>query len=295
MSYKYSFADNEIYGADDLNAVTKRLVSSGVADSFEDGVAYNVSKLNESGEVIYTSGVVPESCLTLKVVASTEGRIMINPGIAFFDDGSVIEIEAGGEELSYTPGVKNYVYLKNDLQNNNISYPYCGTEAPQGDFVLLAEIDENGVIFDKRVYAKGKLPGYQSVSGNIMRIQDGMTITSDSTQSFIEGSATFDIGNNNFQYILSLPTDGSSECLGMYNIADKTYAGFAYYSDNYVACNNTGLYTYCDRYVSTNIYRTIRLSLENGVLTVNLKAYRTTDNEQFCAGSYYFPINLILF
>ena len=142
MSYKYSFADNEIYSADDVNKITKRLVSSGIEDSFADGVAYNVSKFNEAGKLLHTSGVVPESCLTLKVTHLGENTVLINPGIAFFDDGSVIEINDGGEELTYTEGVVNYVYLKNNLESANISYPCCTPDEPEGDYVLLATIDE---------------------------------------------------------------------------------------------------------------------------------------------------------
>ncbi|MBO5734120.1 MAG: hypothetical protein J6R66_04450, partial [Clostridia bacterium] len=126
MSYKFSFADNATYSAVDVNAITKRLVTSGIEDNFTDGVAYNVSKFNEAGKLLYTSGAVPESCLSLKVEDAGNGKILVNPGKAFFDDGAVIEIEAGGETLSYVSGFKNYVYLKNDLADKNKCYPYCG-------------------------------------------------------------------------------------------------------------------------------------------------------------------------
>lgn len=294
MSYKYSFADNEIYGASDINAITKRLVTSGVEDSFTDGVAYNASRFNDAGKLLYTSGAVPESYLSLKVEDAGNGKILINPGKAFFDDGAVIEIEAGGETLSYVSGSKNYVYLKNDLVNTNKCYPYCGTQAPEGDYVMLAEIDNNGAITDKRTYAKGKLPGYQSFAGdNVLHLQGNVAITGSGT--VISGSATFDIGNNNFEHILSLPTVGSNDCLGIYNISAKSYVGFAHFSDSRVIHINGELYTYCDTNGSYIIYRTISLSLENGILTVNLKAWNDVDAEDFSPGTHYFPINLILF
>ena len=164
MSYKFSFADNAIYSATDVNNITKRLVTSGISDSFVDGTAYNVSQFNEAGKLLYTSGTVPESCLSLKVVKYSDTEILINPGVAFFDDGSVIEIEDGGEIMAYVAGAVNYVYLKNDLLASNVAYPYCGTKEPEGDCVLLAEINIYGTITDKRTYAHGKLPGYQSVA-----------------------------------------------------------------------------------------------------------------------------------
>ena len=115
MSYKFSFADNMVYSASDINEITKRLVTSGIEDSFTDGVAYNVSRFNEAGKLLYTSGVVPENCFTLKVIKASDTEVLINPGLAFFNDGATIEIEAGGEILPFVSGSKNYVYLKNDL------------------------------------------------------------------------------------------------------------------------------------------------------------------------------------
>ncbi|MBQ3181751.1 MAG: hypothetical protein IJB50_03230, partial [Clostridia bacterium] len=140
MSYKFTFADNEVYTATDVNNITKRLVTAGVEDSFSDGVAYNVSKFNEAtGKLLYTSGTVPESCNSLKVEKSSDSEILINPGCAFFKDGAVIEIEAGGETLPYVSGSKNYVYLQNDLTNTNKCYPACSVDLPTGDYVMLAE------------------------------------------------------------------------------------------------------------------------------------------------------------
>lgn len=224
MAYNYSFADNEIYSANDLNAITKRLITTGIEDSFSDGVAYNVSRFNEQGNLLYTSGVVPENCLTLKVVHDGEDKILINPGVAFFADGAVIEVEEGGESLSFVNGAKNYVYLKNDLHNKNVCMPVCTTEEPTGDFVLLAEIDENGNISDKRVYAKGKLPGYQSLGNEILNIKDKIEVTFISPGSGY-GSKTYDIGNNNLRYIFTVSWPGDNEygTIGVYDIANDRY------------------------------------------------------------------------
>ncbi len=233
MSYKFSFADNATYNATDINSITKRLVTGGVGDSFENGVAYNVSKFNEAGKLLYTSGVVPETCLTLRVDKVSDTEILINPGNAFFNDGAVIEIEAGGETLSYISGKKNYVYLKNELVDKNICYPYCGIDEPTGDYVLLAEIDENGVISDKRTYARGRLPGYQSVAGNVLVIDETVETVAETNSNTLTGSATFDIGSNNYEYILVYTPfvypgtyDPTLPNLGIYDIAKGTYTAF---------------------------------------------------------------------
>lgn len=301
MSYKYSFADNKAYGAEDLNAITKRLVTSGVEDSFTDGVAYNVSKFNEAGKLLYTSGVVPESNLTLKVIAAEDGKILINPGRAFFDDGAVIEIEEGGETLSYVSGSKNYVYLKNDLINTNRCYPCCTVSEPDGYYVLLAEIDAAGTITDKRTYARGKLPGYQSVAGNAMRLQESIGVTNTGS-GYYSGSRTFDIGDNTFEYILTYVKRANGgvstqtlPCLGIYDIKESSYLSF--YCNN---INNSSGELYnasvcvhslyiCD-YPNSN-YSTayITFSMDNGKLTVELNAYSKYDTP---VG---FDIDLILF
>lgn len=305
MAYKYSFADNEIYGASDINAITKRLVTSGIEDSFVDGVAYNVSKFNEAGKLLYTSGAVPESCLTLKVESAGTGKILINPGKAFFDDGAVIEIEAGGEILSYVSGSKNYVYLKNDLINTNRCYPCCTVSGPEGDYVLLAEIDTAGKITDKRTYAKGKLPGYQSFAGNVVRIQEYMGITG-TDSGYYTASRTFDIGNNNFEYILTyVKRSGESSstytfpCLGIYDISEQSYLGF--HCNNEETTTQGGHLSYSAHvsekslfirdYPSDSSYEVyLKFAIDNGKLTVTLYSY-----SRYASKPKGFDIDLILF
>lgn len=276
MSYKFSFADNEVYSATDVNNITKRLVTSGVEDSFSDGVAYNVSRFNEAGKLLYTAGVVSEDCNTLKVTKANDTEILINPGTAFFNDGAVIEIEAGGEILSFVSGSKNYVYLKNMLLDENRCYPCVSVNEPTGDYVLLAEIDENGEITDKRTYAKGKLPGYQSVAGNVMRIQDSIQVTQESN------SKTFDIGNNNFEYILAYVERDTNTlpCLGIYDIANQSYLGFGSYSEDtsfdyttnksylYYKAISDGSSLYVRYYNGESTQ--IAFSIDNGKLTVTV-------------------------
>jgi len=249
MSYKYSFADNGIYSADDVNKITKRLVTSGVEDSFENGVAYNVSRFNEAGKLLYTSGVVPESCLTLKVVQAGDGTVIINPGLAFFDDGSVIEVEEGGEELAYVVGAMNYVYLKNDLQNANASYPCCSTQEPEGDYVMLAIIDEKGVVEDKRRFAHGKLPGYQSVTDAPLFVKETVELVL-LDRHVAEGTASFDIGGNNFKYIISIGKMGhhkERESLSVYSIADGKIASLVRKGETEAFYEEDDMYFYYDR------------------------------------------------
>ncbi len=174
MSYSFSFVPNNVYGAQDINEITKRLVTSGVEDIFEDGVPYNFSHINTISKNISTMGVIPEENTSLKVTnngkVNDEYTVTIAEGTAFFEDGSTITIYDGGETLAYTYGQKNYVYLHRDL-NLNRNMPKVTLTEPEGDYVPLAEIAEDGTVTDKRVFAKGKLPGYMSDYNNTKKIE----------------------------------------------------------------------------------------------------------------------------
>lgn len=304
MSYKFSFADNTTYDAADINAITKRLVTSGIEDDFfVDGVAYNVSSFNEAGKLLYTSGAVPESCFSLKVENIGDDKILINPGKAFFNDGAVIEIELGGETLSYVSGSKNYVYLKNDLINTNRCYPCCALVEPDGDFVMLAEIDEKGVVTDKRTYAQGRLPGYQSVAGNVLVIDEKLTRTVETAGKTHTGSATFDIGNNNYEYILVMTPRPSTSysydpmpCLGVYDIKTGSYLGF--HGSKYHDFSSGGTGGFSEGHLYSHYedggdkYIRLTFSISDGKLTVNYTYY--TYNQYWNEGSTY-SINIKLF
>lgn len=277
MSYKFSFADNAVYSASDINEITKRLVTSGIEDSFVDGVPYNLSKFNEEGYLLYTSGVVPSNITTLKVCVENETEILINPGVAFFNDGATIEIEEGGEVLNYTLGSKNYVYLKNDLINKNICYPCCSVEEPTGDYVLLAEINEDGSVCDKRVYARGKLGGYQSVSEKIMFLTDRIKTTAES-YTLAQGTAEYFIGENIFKYIISIEDETANSRhrhLSLYRISDgKSVSFHGYGNSGEAGIDENGKISLGSDHRSG--YYTAEISFAEGKLTVSAKSTRTS-------------------
>lgn len=303
MAYKFSFADNGIYGADDLNNITKRLVTSGVADAFQNGVPYNLSHINSAGECLYTHGVVPETVSTLKVTADNEaGTAFIYPGTAFFADGAVMEIEAGGHELIFTPGAKHYVYLKNDLTASNTCYPACTQDAPTGDFVLLAEIAEDGTVCDMRTYAMGKLPGYQSNALSVLKIED-------SAREVLNGAETteirsYNVGNNNFRYLLAVQDDNGGgpgyKVLSLYSFETGSYLStWAGFSENQAGVEGafyrqSGLFLYLEGepgYWTSASLSASAISIENGVLTLTLGKSTSPYSENL----KYMPFTLYLF
>ena len=300
MAYKFSFADNGIYGAEDLNNITKRLVTSGVADAFQDGVPYNVSQINSAGECLYSSGVVPETVSTLKVTADNEaGTVLIYPGTAFFADGAVMEITSGGHELSFTPGVKHYVYLKNDLTLSNTCYPACTIETPTGDFVPLAEIAEDGTVTDARTYAMGKLPGYQSNALSVLKIEDTVVLPPHYSSEANE-IRTYQIGANNYRFMLAVQdkNGGGAGCkvLSLYSFETgsclSVYGGFAGDPEEFSAKGHFRRQS--DFYLCYESFPSLALaakdiSMENGVLTLDLGKLSSADSEVT------YPFTLYLF
>lgn len=128
MAYTYDFKDNVVYGADDINAIRASIMTKGVIEEASD------------------------SCM---VVKSTYG-VTIKKGQALFADGCRIAVDSGGVELGFVSGKVNYVYFYNNTLMG-VCEALCTTTAPKNDYVLLAEIDHEGNITDKRVFSEGKM------------------------------------------------------------------------------------------------------------------------------------------
>ena len=198
MSYKYYYFDDQTVGAEDLNKLVNLFVTDGVADNFENGTPYNISKL---GEVIYsnaTEGVVPETYDTLRV--STEsGFIYIEPGVAFFKDGTVIEITAR-EQLSYPENTSVYVYLESDGLKN-IAQPVVSESLPEGNIVPLAKISDSGEITDLRLFSKGKVPSFYASSAGL-HIDRTTTIPLDESYLNEGKKLTLVPAGNSYRYLI---------------------------------------------------------------------------------------------
>ena len=162
---------------------------------------------------------MPDNVDTLKVSKVSDGNIAIAPGLAFFEDGSTIRISEA-HTMSYIKGVKNYVYLKQDLKEQNRNYPVCSVAGPEGDYVLLAEISEYGAITDKRTYARGKVPGYQSNANGTVVIEKEIVIDEKA-----QGETGIDMGTNNYSYVFVVVNWGASDKgqIGVYSLTDRTY------------------------------------------------------------------------
>lgn len=127
MAYSYDFKDDVVYGADDINAIRASIL---------------------------TKGVIEES-QTSCIVTATDDGVIINKGQAIFEDGCRIEVDEEGAKVQVTAGVRNYVYFYNNILGG-LCEVKSDVTVPSGDYILLAEVDEEGNIWDKREFAQLK-------------------------------------------------------------------------------------------------------------------------------------------
>ncbi len=127
MAYSYDFKDNVVYGADDINAIRASILTKGVVE--------------ETGE----------SCK----VEISDGTVKISKGQAIFADGCKIEVDEDGVEKEYVSGQVNYVYFYNNILAG-VCEVIVTTIFPEGDYVMLAEINENGEVVDRREFTQLK-------------------------------------------------------------------------------------------------------------------------------------------
>lgn len=134
---------------------------------FMNTVSYAAADVNSIRATLSTKGVLPDSVNSCKVVAgSASGKIKISPGTAFFDDGTRITVDSAGFELTYSASAKNYVYLFNNKTANKCEAKAAAV-SPSGDYVMLAEVSNAGVITDRREYAKCRIPSFDSPWGKV--------------------------------------------------------------------------------------------------------------------------------
>ena len=239
MSIIYSFFDNQTIGVDELNKITSRLITDGVARE-----PSSVSDLNSFVADIAQAGVVPESDESLKVTAEN-GILKVNKGTAIFQNGSTIELTEP-ETMSYLTDRKQYVYLVSDMISNRAYIDVSDEEAEFENKVPLAIIQE-GTVTDKRYYSRGKLAYYASadVNNNVYVEADHLENLAKDEDGYIVYS--ININADMYKYLQIL--DKNSFNFTRYNIKDDTFLSFGY--------GNSSHYTWNQDYmvVASNVNR----------------------------------------
>ena len=157
MGITYSFADNTVYGTEDINDITRNLVGAGVAP-FVSKDSYNVSDLNVLTSALVGSGVQLEGCkCTVWNKGAQNMAVNIAQGIVFFEGGVRLTVDEDGCTVAVEPNKAGvvYAYYNQALQTADILF--ADSLPDTGESVCLAEISAQGELTDKRQFARSKI------------------------------------------------------------------------------------------------------------------------------------------
>jgi len=196
MAVKGYFLDNESYSADDVNRAFSYLTTEGVSlfsdtGSVTSDLDATVASLVNSGVDIYNL----ESCK----VYSANDAYFVKKGVCFLPDGAFVVVDDAGLALSITDGVLNYVYAMHDALKNECKI-YVSKDGVPEKAVALAEIDAEGKITDKRVFATAKIA---VPTANIM-LKKTITITfplGENKGAYTYRDENFDMGFGGFNFV----------------------------------------------------------------------------------------------
>lgn len=160
---EYGFFDNQLIGVDDLNGITQKIVSNGIARA-----PSSVADLNNYLTDVVTSGVVPSSDTALQVSVVNDS-IKIAPGTAFFENGTYVVLE-NQENIDFPNTFSTaYIYLVSSMNEMRVFATAETTAKTNGNgdyYLLLATINTQKEVTDCRKYAKGKAAYYGSADLN---------------------------------------------------------------------------------------------------------------------------------
>ena len=218
MGYKYSFMDNETYGADDINAAISRLTTKGVTVYPTDQNL--IDAMNGVISAVATPGVDYNqySC----VVSIENNNIKISPGTVFFENGISMVIDSDGEILPLEYNI--YVYLYYDKIRNSC-YPCASENIPENNYVLLAYIDETGNIKDMREYATSKLAPNSEIKISTF-ITDLKYSTDTSPEEVL---ATINVGYTSYRHVVF--SHKSEKLTGYAMLVDDDYSEYVDFCD----------------------------------------------------------------
>ena len=145
MGFKVNFQDNQNVSAVMLNSIAQDITEEPEFDTvFADDTLYGVDDLNAITSTLITKGV--SKGMAVSVSGSS---VTISHGTAFFEDGKKITVDTDGVILPWQEGNTNYVWFSNDLVSGSVSAK-CTTTEPDGDYIKLCEISPAGVVTMKQ-------------------------------------------------------------------------------------------------------------------------------------------------
>ncbi len=204
MNFEAGFLADNTYGVKHMNRLVRSLVTKGIVDYPFPEDESDIGAFNINGFIQFLSedGVIPETCKSM-LVEKTNTGYLLNPGMAFLDNGVYIFIE-NIQSFDCEPGMKVY-WMHNSL-TDKVEF-ICAAEYPaSGSYLPLAEILANGTVSNVRKSARAKLPGMVSDYNKSKKISiDESFYFDEKVGPYLNGwgyTHNFDLGGNNFKYLL---------------------------------------------------------------------------------------------
>ena len=138
MGYRVDFLDNTAVTAEYLNSAAEDL--GGGVLAFADDMVYGVDDLNGIAGALIEKGVSRGCGLSV-----SGENVTIAEGVLFMPDGRKVVIDTGGVTLSFAAGTVHYVWFYKDALTGFVA-PRCTIEAPSGEYVLLGRVSAEGTI-----------------------------------------------------------------------------------------------------------------------------------------------------
>lgn len=205
MNFEAGFLSDNAYGVKHINRLVRSLITAGIVDypfAEDEG---DIGSYNINGFIQFLSedGVIPETYKSM-LVEKTDTGYLLNPGMAFLNNGIYIFIE-DIQEFNCEPLMK--VYWMHNTLTDKVEF-MCAAEYPSsGSYLPLAEILEDGTVSNVRKRARAKLPGMSSDYNRSKKIsveEDVLMDTKYGTYNYYYGTTNVDLGGNNYKYLLFL-------------------------------------------------------------------------------------------
>ena len=145
-----TFEDNAVVTAEDLNNIAVDLGDATFSTFSEE--KFGVDKLNEITADLVGKGILTTGNRCEAIIS--DGKVYIKSGVIVFGSGAKIRIE---EPVAVDLVNGSYIYAVNNLLTGKASIEVGESFPTEGDFVSIAQVNDEGEIVDLREMSVAKL------------------------------------------------------------------------------------------------------------------------------------------
>jgi hypothetical protein len=233
MGFTYSFVDNAVYGPEDINDITRSLVGAGVAP-FLTKDSYNVSDLNALTSALVETGTSLGGCkCSVENAGTEEMTVTVAQGIVFFESGVSLTVDEEGYVIHIAPNQAGYVYAHYSLSLQKVDIVFDSELPTDGEYVVLARIEEGGSLKDKRSFARAKIamlgknvtltPSFERVEPELA----GTDASTNQTAYILAKAPDVDLSKFNYALVYS-PEYASYQIIDLTDADSAVYLGWVY-------------------------------------------------------------------